>query len=208
MISMSSVVRDIADALDGSEYPLHIPASISEQAMECGVQIVYGGSDDLIEFEGPFRDELGAWISKNGGTRDYVSSEGRRIAAVWCETEKVSWTYRTDIPHETFGLVDEMDCPIMIVGSTMDLFLKTLDEYDETQTFATLHSMMDDGLAPCMICGERKELIDATVNDSNGEPMELTINGFNSKSFAICVDCMETFLELVDDLIHEKEGEE
>lgn len=112
------------------------------------------------------------------------------------------------LDNETFGLVDEMDCPIMIVGSTMDLFLKTLDEYDETQTFATLHSMMDDGLAPCMICGERRELTDATVNDSNGEPMELTINGFNSKSFAICVDCMETFLELVDDLTHEKEGEE
>lgn len=109
MTSMSSVVRDIADALDGSEYPLYVPASISKQAMECGVQIIYGESDDLIEFEGPFRDELGAWISEDGGTRDYVSSEGRRITAVWGETEKVSWTYRTDIPHETFRIIDEDD---------------------------------------------------------------------------------------------------
>lgn len=107
--SMNPVVRDIADALDGSEYPLYIPASISKQARECGVQIVYGDSDDLIEFEGPFRDELGAWIPEDRGTRDYVSSEGRRITAVWGETKKVSWTYRTDIPHETFRIIDEDD---------------------------------------------------------------------------------------------------
>lgn len=105
--SMSPVVKTIADELDGIEYPVHIPSSVRKLAKDCGIQIVYGESDDLIEFNGAFCDELGAWIGDRGGTREYISSEGRRITTVWCENKKVSWTYRTDIPHETFRVFDK-----------------------------------------------------------------------------------------------------
>lgn len=104
--SMSPIVKNIADELDGIEYPVHIPSGVRKTAKDCGFQVVFGESDDLIEFDGAFSDELGAWIGDRGGTREYVSSEGRRITAVWCENKKVSWTYRTDIPHETFRVFD------------------------------------------------------------------------------------------------------
>ena len=104
---MNSVLKEIADALDGTEYPLdRIPGDVLRKAKENNIQVVFGNSDDLIEFDGEFFDELGAWISDDGGSRDYISSEGRRISAVWASPE-ASWTYRTDIRHETFRIVED-----------------------------------------------------------------------------------------------------
>lgn len=103
------VLDEIADELDGMTYPPYISDDILKKAKENNIQIVYGCSDDLIEFDGAFFDELGAWIPNDGDSRRYVSSKGRVIDAVWCEDGKVSWTYRTDIRHRTFRIFEEED---------------------------------------------------------------------------------------------------
>lgn len=106
---VDDILDEIADELDGMTYPPYISDDIRKKAKDNNIQIVYGCSDDLIEFEGAFFDELGAWIPKDGDSRRYVSSKGRVIDAVWCEDGKTSWTYRTDIRHRTFRIFDEED---------------------------------------------------------------------------------------------------
>lgn len=83
---------------------------------------MFGASDDLIEFRGAIHDELGA------PTTAYLTSEGllqnecdssecphfekmkakaATIEALWCKEEGYSFTYKTDIPHETFEIVED-----------------------------------------------------------------------------------------------------
>ncbi|MNC73376.1 hypothetical protein D3C75_1245610 [compost metagenome] len=90
--------------------------------------IVFGASDDLMEFEGAIRDEFGCY---NGGTA-LVDAEGllpdreniedddelkaffkreplaKKIKAVW-DKDGFSWIYETDIPHSTFDVLEGED---------------------------------------------------------------------------------------------------
>lgn len=90
-----------------------------------GLVVVYGASDDLMEFEGAIEDEADVY---DDGTV-YVDAEGlldrdacdsddeiaayverkksaRSIRAVWGAGD-VSWTYETDIPHATFDVLED-----------------------------------------------------------------------------------------------------
>lgn len=122
--------KEIAAALNGSQYPLRIPSDIAKGAKEAGLVIVYGASDDLMEFEGAIHEEVGA----NDGTTVFVDSEGilpereqieddaalkalfarephsKAIEALWCKEGEYSFTYRTTIPHETFEVLED-GCP-------------------------------------------------------------------------------------------------
>lgn len=123
--------KEIAALLTGIEYPTRISKEIKAQAKESGIVIIYGASDDLMEFNGAIDDEIGAWqgvvvdvdtiglipafdnIEKDtwdakGRLRDYFKREGsgKTIEALWCAEEGYSWTYKTDIPHETFEIVE------------------------------------------------------------------------------------------------------
>jgi hypothetical protein len=44
--------EQLAAILDGSEYPLHINKEIKELLKSAGLVVVYGASDDLMEFDG------------------------------------------------------------------------------------------------------------------------------------------------------------
>ena len=80
------------------------------------IVVVYGYSDDNVEFDGAFRDEVGAWE----GAEIYLDANGpiepcececkyykeamknaKKINAFWCLNEWC-WTFKTDIPHEEF----------------------------------------------------------------------------------------------------------
>ncbi len=97
-------------------------------AKAAGLVVVYGASDDLMEFEGAIRDEFDCY---NGGIalvdgqglldRDRIEEDddegvaefvarkkaARKIEALWCAEPGYSWTYRTDIPHATFEVVED-----------------------------------------------------------------------------------------------------
>lgn len=111
----------IRDKLNGSCYEDYDDDSnidkrvkeIEGLAKETGVVIVYGHSDDLIEFRGAIDDELGAWeggiflihnsahpnVEKLDSTDLYrLSIEERRN----CIFAKWPWHYKTDIPHKEF----------------------------------------------------------------------------------------------------------
>lgn len=64
--------KEWAEKLNGREYCNEITREEERQAKEDGIVIVYGASDDLMEFGGAIHDEVGAY---DGGTA-FVSPEG------------------------------------------------------------------------------------------------------------------------------------
>lgn len=115
----------LAAALDGGEYPFDLTREQEVAAEAQGLVVVFGSSDDLMEFRGAIHDELDCY---DGGTA-YLTDAGlvsndceaddcphferakksaRTIEAVWAEGD-VSWQYRTDIPHATFRVMEDGD---------------------------------------------------------------------------------------------------
>ncbi len=116
--------KELAQKLNGSEYPLRLNAELKEQAKSAGLVIIYGASDDLMEFDGAIYDEIGCY---EGGTalvdekgllpdRENIESDdelkdffqgrnkARSIEAIWIDEGDYSWQYKTEIPHETFDI--------------------------------------------------------------------------------------------------------
>jgi len=119
----------LANLLDGSEYPFRLNRKIRDLAKEDGLLVIYGMSDDLMELEGAISDECGCF---NGGSfmlddqgillpwdgDDYGDEydaeqyfkrkpKAKMLEALWCEEEEYSWTYKTDIPHACFDIVED-----------------------------------------------------------------------------------------------------
>lgn len=118
--------ESIAAAINGVEYPCDILPAIIAEAKAAGLVIVFGASDDLMEFRGAIYDEVGV---DGGGTahldregilvRDQCESDeeiadhmirkrtSRKIEALWCAEGDYSWTYVTDLPHSTFEVAGD-----------------------------------------------------------------------------------------------------
>ena len=113
-------IKDFAKSISGKEYgyPQFTKEEV-ETAKENGFVIVYGASDDLMEFEGAIQDEGGCF---DGGEvcfnqKEVYQGRGRKedypsyITALWCEGEEngkpICWIYKTDIPHETFMIYED-----------------------------------------------------------------------------------------------------
>jgi hypothetical protein len=115
--------KELAEHLNGREYGEEIARFESKVAEESGLVVVYGASDDLTEFEGAIYDEVGCY---DGGTI-YLDSNGildidcdnpdcpllkrhlkqcKTIESIW-DKDGYSWTYKTDIPHETFEIMED-----------------------------------------------------------------------------------------------------
>lgn len=113
-------IKEFASKLNGIHYgyPQFSDEEIA-MAKVNGFVIVSGASDDLMEFEGAIRDEGDCF---DGGKvyfdRNGVSQDGTKrvnvIEALWCDKEAlddngnvITWTYKTDIPHETFMIYED-----------------------------------------------------------------------------------------------------
>jgi hypothetical protein len=122
--------EQLAAELNGIQYPAH--RSITKEqiawAKVAGLVILFGASDDLMEFEGAIRDEFGcygggtAWLDSEGLLdRDQIDGDDEAIAdfverrktassieAIW-DRDGFSWIYETDIPHSTFDVWEGED---------------------------------------------------------------------------------------------------
>ncbi|MGE8398858.1 MAG: hypothetical protein ACN6NZ_02895 [Burkholderiales bacterium] len=118
--------EELAAQLNGLEYPTRIPGALIVAAQSAGLVILCGASDDLMEFYGARREEIGCY---DGGTA-FVDADGvlpdrdcldgdeelaeyvqrqksaKSIEALWCKEDGYSWTYKTEIPHATFEVAD------------------------------------------------------------------------------------------------------
>ena len=118
--------KELAAKLHGREYLHEITRGEAELAKASGLVVVYGASDDLIEFRGAIRDEGGApgdvlidtkgvlpsWDSASESeesAQEYFEREAksRTVEARFAEESNYTWIYKTDIPHETFEIVED-----------------------------------------------------------------------------------------------------
>ena len=135
--------KELAEMLAGREYGMEITKGEAQRAADTGLVVVYGYSDDNVEFAGAIDGEVGAYdgatihLFQNGillepecGIAEniecpYFSAAKRAaktIKAVWHDKGGPCWTFETDIPHETFTITEDGEpwC-IGIVFSMEDL---------------------------------------------------------------------------------------
>lgn len=134
--------KELAEALNNTQYPVRIGADLRRKAMDNGLVIIYGASDDLMELDGAIQEELGCYdgcsalfdekgllpnreeVLDDSELEEYFARRhnAQSIEALWCKEDGYSWTYKTGIPHETFEVIDgeEKDCR-GIVFSLSDL---------------------------------------------------------------------------------------
>lgn len=128
--------EEFAAMLNGRRIGEEITRNECKQARECGLVVVYGASDDLMEFDGAFRDTVGVYdgdevyVNQKGVFESECSDEDcpyseremkkcKMIEAVWCESEdSPTWQHRTDIPHSTFDIAEdgEVYCRGIVFG--------------------------------------------------------------------------------------------
>lgn len=134
--------QEMADQLDGREYPLRLSDQEKDFASVQGMVVVYGASDDLMEVEGAIQDEGDCYngetfqIDKEGiiesweSAKDNIESEegfqryfrrkenAKQIEAIW-DKDDISWQYKTDIPHATFKIMEEGE--VYCIGIVFDI---------------------------------------------------------------------------------------
>lgn len=122
--------ESLSKKLNGCEYRDEVSTEVANEAKERGLVIVFGASDDLIEFRGAIYDEVGAYdggsafVTENGLVESecdegedcpYYKKElakAREIKAVWCPRDGegntyASWLIKTEIPHHTFDVMED-----------------------------------------------------------------------------------------------------
>ena len=116
-----------AAALHGREYPFDLSKDEQAQAKAAGLLVIFGASDDLMEFRGLDNEEVGCYdggsalidakgvlpdresIEDDEALRDFFAREplARKVEALWCAQDDTSWTYKTDVPHATFDIMED-----------------------------------------------------------------------------------------------------
>lgn len=114
-------LKEFAEMLNEREYGY--PQFTKEElqiAKDNGFIIVCGASDDLMEFYGAINDEGDCydggtvWFNKDGVIDGPAVTGDKCIEALWCDSDAkdesgdvITWTYKTDIPHETFMIYED-----------------------------------------------------------------------------------------------------
>lgn len=132
--------KELAAMLSGREVGHEITVTEKRLAADAGLVVLFGCSDDGMEFCGAIEDTVdcfgggAAHLGKNcvfqlagyeRGDCPYFAADkcvAKTITAVWHDEGAPCWTYETDIPHETFDIYEdgEVWC-VGIVFSVEDL---------------------------------------------------------------------------------------
>lgn len=119
---------ELAALLNGREYRSEITDSEEALAKQHNLLVVFGYSDDNVEFRGLFDDEIGAFngrkllIDKSGviptwdtacedegSAKSYFARKkrGHKVEAVWHDQDGPCWTFETAIPHAMFLIMED-----------------------------------------------------------------------------------------------------
>jgi len=115
--------EELASILNGREYTKEITKEEAQQAKENGLVVVFGASDDLIEFLGAIDDEVSCYeggliaISKEGLPRNECDDdecpyfakllEGMlKIKVLW-DKDGYCWKYETPFPVAEFDIFED-----------------------------------------------------------------------------------------------------
>jgi len=142
-------IQELAQQIDGNQYRNEFPNGETDIAHEHGYLLVYGCSDDLIEFAGFFNDEdycdeghvslvgeSGLILKPIQDEMDEESFESEfaqyledkknavKITANWSPENEdgniiASWTYDTEATHATFKIMEDED--VYCIGLVIDM---------------------------------------------------------------------------------------
>ena len=102
--------KEWAEKLNNIEYPADEIWDMRKEFEEDGVVVVYGASDDLIEFEGAIQDEGDCYndkvfyLNKEGLTTSYSKNY---VKVTHPHDGTVQFNYETNIPCEWFNVVED-----------------------------------------------------------------------------------------------------
>lgn len=121
-------LKRYAQEINGRQYRQEIDSDLRRRLKEDEVVVLYGASDDLLEIDGVFQEEVGAYdgglfepvVFGNTDYYDFVASEEKQsflennnypyIDMVWSpENSDFSWIIDTNIPHERFIIYEDDD---------------------------------------------------------------------------------------------------
>ena len=117
----------LAEQLNGCEIGKEISREFKAVAKNNGLVVIFGASDDLMEFRGAIDDECGAYsgttalIDAKGllPDRDQIDDDdvledffhrrktAKEVNVIWCGTKEYSWTYETELPHASFDVMED-----------------------------------------------------------------------------------------------------
>jgi hypothetical protein len=141
-------LKEFASLLNGNECLEKITEEQEKMAKELGFVVVFGQSDDLVEFRGAIRDEVDCYAPENGQViyfdglnilnnqknfYDFDVDEYRwasNLTAFCFKEEDICWTYETDLPHENFEIFRDNSVYCGgIVFETKNLLKKVIRSY-------------------------------------------------------------------------------
>ena len=111
--------------LNGREYRNEIDDKVIDCMRGTDLVVVFGYSDDGMGLYGAgINDEIGCYgggmahLTKDGLVENkcdddlcpyhmQLQEQASVIEALWCQEPNISWTYKTDIPHSTFTIMEE-----------------------------------------------------------------------------------------------------
>lgn len=154
----------LAAKMNCTQYPVRISKDVESEISKHNLVVVFGASDDLMEFRGAICDEVAVY---NGGHAFINGKEllqpddietfddavavlnhfknAKVISALWCKEGDYSWTYKTDIPHATFEVLydDENYCRGIVFS--LDELESKEDELNRLKEEA--YSALDDAVS-------------------------------------------------------------
>jgi hypothetical protein len=117
--------EELAKELDGRMVGSEIDYDEKKAAKESGLVVIFGAGDDLSEFAGAICDEVDCFdgavvrLHDKGVVESHDECECKfcgyneiaekcpTLEILWCQTDEYSWTYKTDLPHATFDIMDD-----------------------------------------------------------------------------------------------------
>ena len=138
--------EDFATLINGRQYRDELTKEEEKSAEESGLIVIFGASDDLIEFRGKINDEIGAYkgtdfIIATPGTELFIEDEevyhkakdiephvisedstgkDNRFKAEWAPSSiDASWLITTEMPHASFDIFEDGDlyCRGLVVSA-------------------------------------------------------------------------------------------
>jgi hypothetical protein len=117
--------EEFAAMLDKREYTEEITDEEEKLAKESGLLVIFGSSDDLLEFRGLFSEEVGAYegteaeITKGGIIKKcenedcpnavYAPEIYAVVRAEWAGDEGYSWFISASVPYAPFVIIETHD---------------------------------------------------------------------------------------------------
>jgi hypothetical protein len=116
-------IDEVAAILDGRQYCDEVDSVLRQQLIDNNLVVVYGGSDDIMMFDGSIREELygKAYVNDYGllinecedddcPYYEQFKSRACYVKPIWHDDVELSWTYETNIPtYATFTIMDGVD---------------------------------------------------------------------------------------------------